>query len=218
MKTVFSNFFGSLPGGARLLILAYAFGFPLACLGHITHSYDLCYWMALSPETVWSGEVWRLVSYAFLPLGIVDWVVSLFWLATLVSVIGRNWSVWELWGYCLLATLAGALPFAAFRIEIGMGLVGNGAMIFALLAAWYRLYGRERLILLGIGEISVRQAAVLVAVIEILVMGFCVGWLVTLAMLCGGLAGWLYLLLRGKHVMSRRGQVVNSERVARLEL
>jgi hypothetical protein len=96
--------------------------------------------------------------------------------------------------------------------------VGNGAMIFALLAAWYRLYGRERLILLGIGEMSVRQAAILVALVEILISWFCLGWFVTLAMMSGGVVGWLYLLLRGKHALNRRSQVVDSERIARLEL
>ena len=53
------------------------------------------------------------MTYAFLPNGLVDWVVSLFWLATLVSVVGRNWSSVELWAYCLLATVFAALVVVA---------------------------------------------------------------------------------------------------------
>jgi membrane associated rhomboid family serine protease len=218
MKSVFQRFFTSLPFGARLLVLFYALGFPLAYVGQRTHAFDLYDWLAMFPPLVKKGEVWSLVTYAFLPLGIVDWVVSLFWLSTLVGVIGRNWSSGELWGYCLLAAGFGGVVVVAFNPPMQFGLAGNGAIIFALLAAWYRLYGRERLVLLGVGEMSVRQAAIIVAVVEFLVSFFCLGWLITLAMMSGGVVGWFYLFLRGKHALNRRSQIVDSERIARLEL
>jgi hypothetical protein len=91
-------------------------------------------------------------------------------------------------------------------------------MIFALLAAWDWFYRRERLILLGIGEISVRQAAILIAVINSLILFFCCGWFLMLAMWCGGLAGWLWLVARAKIFMGKTAQQIRSERVARLEL
>jgi len=218
MKTLFQKFFLSLPLGARLLVLLYAVGFPLSLAGHHTHTVELYDWLALWPALVWKGEVWCVLTYAFLPNGPVDWVVSLFWLATLVAIIGRNWSSRELLGYCLLTTVVGALVVLGADPRMQGGVVGNGAMIFALLAAWYRLYGRERLILLGIGELSVRQAAILVALVEVLISWFCLGWFVTLAMMSGGVAGWLYLVFRGKHDLNRRSRVVDSERIARLEL
>ena len=216
MKNIFRNFFSSLPPGARLLVLAYALGFAawIAAFAHLFNLYD---WLALSPAPVWKGQVWRVVTYAFLPGGVVDWVVSLFWLATLVSILGRHWSARELWGYCLLAAVAGALPIVLLNLKVA--LIGSSAMIFALLAAWYRIYGNERLILMGIGEVSVRQAAILVAIIDALIIYFsCGGWMVLPAMLCGGLAGWLYLSLRGKILMGRNSQPMDSERIARLEL
>jgi membrane associated rhomboid family serine protease len=218
MKNVFNTFFSSLPVGARLLVLCYALGYPLALAGHYTHSFELMDWLALVPALVWKGEVWTTLTYAFVGGGPVDWAVSLFWLATLVAVLGRHWSGLQLWLYCLLCTLVGALILCVVRPQTQMGLVGNPAMIFGLLAAWYRLYGRERLILLGIGEVSVRQAAILVAIIEVLILVFCVGILVTLAMMFGGAAGWFYLFVRGKSALNRRSQPVDSERIARLEL
>ena len=133
-------------------------------------------------------------------------------------MVGRNWSSAELWSYCLLATVFGALVVVAVNPPLQNPIVGNGAMIFALLAAWYRLYGRERLIMLGLGEMSVRQAVIIITLIEVLVSWYCLGWFVTLAMMSGGVAGWFYLFLRGKHAMNRRSQVVDSERMARLEL
>ena len=133
MKTVFQRFFSALPLGARLLVLSYALGFPLAWMLASTHVFELSDWMALWPPWVRRGEVWYLVTYAFLPNGPVDWVVSLFWLATLVSVVARNWSSGELWGYCLLATVFGALVVVAVNPPMHFPIVGNGAMIFALL-------------------------------------------------------------------------------------
>ena len=218
MKNVFSKFFSLLPPGSRLLLLAYALGL-VALVGNLTQLFDLYSWLALTPALVWKGQVWRLVSYAFLPGGIVDWVVSLFWLATLVSVLGRNWSARELWGYCLLAVIAGALPIVLLKSNSELGMVSSAAMIFALLAAWYRIYGRERLILLGIGELSVRQAAIFVAIIEAVILLFsCFGWFGMLAMMGGGVVGWLYLSLRWKLALGKGSRPTNSERIARLEL
>lgn len=218
MKTPLREFLGSLPRGSFLLVVLYAVGYLFALAGHYTHTFELYDWLMLSPAVTWKGEIWRVFTYAFLPNGVVDWAVSLFWLATLVAVLGRNWSAIELWIYCLLATVAGALVVALVKPGMRLGIVGNGAMIFALLAAWYRLYGRERLILLGFGELSVRQAAVLIAGLEVLISLFCLGWFVTLAMMGGGVIGWLYLVLRGKHALNRRSQVLDSQRIARLEL
>ena len=134
MKTLFQKFFLSLPLGARLLVLLYAVGFPLSLVGHHTHTVELYDWLALWPALVWKGEVWCVLTYAFLPNGPVDWVVSLFWLATLVAIIGRNWSSRELLGYCLLTTVVGALVVLGADPRMQGGVVGNGAMIFALLA------------------------------------------------------------------------------------
>jgi membrane associated rhomboid family serine protease len=218
MKAVFTRFFSSLPTGARLLLLAYALGFPVALAGHYAHVFNLYGWLPLAPASVWRGQVWRLLTYAFLPGGVVDWAVSLFWLATLLSVLGRNWSSLGLWLYALLTVLAGAVPIVLLKSGSELLVVGNAAMIFGLLVDWYQLYGRERIILLGFGEISVRQAAILVAIIEALILLFCCGWFLLPSMMCGGVAGWLYLAVRRRLVMSPESRRLDSERIARLEL
>ena len=218
MKKVFDNLFLALPLGARLVLLAYALGFPLALLGHYTHAFELYAWLGLSPAQVWRGQVWRVLSYGFLAAGPVDWAVSLFWLATLISILGRNWSALEFWAYCLLGIFAGALPIVLLKSGMEGSVAGGAAMIFALLAAWDWFYHNERLILLGLGEISVRQAAILITIINSLILFFCSGWVLMLAMWCGGVAGWLYLFVRWKLVMGKTGRQVRSERVAKLEL
>lgn len=215
MKIPLGNFFSSLNPGARLLIGLYALAFPLFLMGHYSHAFELYDWLALSP-VAWKSRAWSLLTYALLPNGIVDWVVSLFWVATLLSVLGRNWRSSELLGFATLTTLVGGVV-AAF-LNPPCVVAGNGAMILGFLAAWYRLYGPERLILLGIGELSVRQAAILVGLVELLILFFCLGWQVTLGLCCGGAMGWLYLVLRGKHALNRPSRVLASERIARLEL
>jgi membrane associated rhomboid family serine protease len=217
MKNLFRNYFSSLPWGMSLFLLIFVLGFPVAWIGHRAQLFDLYGWLALTPALVWKGQVWRIVTYAFLPAGPLDWAISLFWLATLVSVLGRNWSARGFWGYCLLGALAGGLFILLLKPGMQF-VVGSAAMIFALLVAWDWLYRNERLILLGIGEISVRQAVILIAIINSLILFFCSGWFRMLAMWCGGVAGWLYLFVRWKLVMGKTGRQVRSERVARLEL
>jgi membrane associated rhomboid family serine protease len=218
MKNLVRNYFSSLPWGMRLFLLIFVLGFPLAWVGNRAQLFDLYGWLALTPALIWKGQVWRVVTYAFLPAGALDWAISMFWLATLVSVLGRNWSVRGFWAYCLMGALAGGLFISLLKPGMQFGVVGSGAMIFALLVAWDWLYRNERLILLGIGEISVRQAAILITIINSLILFFCLGWFFMLAMWCGGVAGWLYLFVRWKLIMGKTPQQIRSERVARLEL
>ena len=176
-------------------------------------------WLGLSPALVWKGQVWRVLSYAVLAGGVVSWIVDLFWLATLISILARDWSSEKFWGYCLFAALAGALPIVFIKPGADVRVLSAGAIIFALLVAWDRFYRRERLLMIGLGEVSVRQAAIFIAVINGAMTFFsCGGWLFTLSMMCGGGAGWLCLAIGQKRVMSRHSQVAESERIARLEL
>jgi membrane associated rhomboid family serine protease len=218
MKKLFRNFFSRLPFGARLVLLVYLLGFPLALIGHYTQSFNLYQWLDLVPMLVWKGQVWRVVSYSFLPGGVVDWALSMFWLVTLVSAVGKNWTSSGFLGYCLLGAFAGALPIVLAKPGMEIGLAGGAAVIFALLVAWDWFYRKERLILLGIGEISVRQAAILIVIINSLVLLFCHGWFIMLAMWCGGLAGRLWLVARAKIFMGKTAQQIRSERLTKLEL
>lgn len=219
VKNLFKNFIASMPVGPRLLILIYAIAFPLAYAGSALHVFDLYAWFGLCPALVWKGQVWRVLTYGLLPAGPVDWLIGTFWLATLASILGRNWSSLGFWGYCLLGIFAGAVPVVSFKPGM-QGIVAGGlAMVFALLVAWDRFYRNERLILLGIGEVSVRQAAIVMAIINSVVVFFsCGGWFLMLAMWCGGVAGWLWLATRAKIFHGKSAQEIRSERIARLEL
>jgi membrane associated rhomboid family serine protease len=218
MKSAIRNLFATLPWGGRLVLFLYFIVYLVALAGGYTHSFNLYAIGGLFPAAVCKGEIWRCVTFAFLPNGLIDWAVSLFWLATLLSVLGRNWTSMEIVIYCLLTTLVGAALFVATQPNGTQPIFGCPAMIFGLLAAWDRLYGRERVVLLAFGEISVRTAAILVALLWVLLFVFCVGPMTLLTMLGGGAAGWLYLFVRGKSALNRHSRVLDSQRIARLEI
>jgi len=211
-----------MPPGPRFLVLFYALTFPLVLAGRVPalNPVGIVYqWLGLDPVSIWDGQVWRLVTYAFFPAGIVDWAVSLFWLVTLAMVLGRSFSSSGFLAYCLMCAAAGGLPLVCIFPGASIGIVTCVPLIFGLLVAWERLYGRERILMLGIGEVSVRHAAIVVGVINVAVIVFCAGLLVTSSLLCGGVAGFLYFTLGRRNVMKGRSRVVDSsERMARLEL
>ena len=219
MNSPIKNIF-ALPKGMLLFLGIYAVSFPVIWLeAHLTGQSLLVKWLGLSPALVWKGQVWRVLTYALMDGGILGWAVFLFWLVTLTSILARDWSSKTYWAFCLFAAFAGALPFIIFVPQLEARLVGVTAVVFALLVAWDRNYRRERLLMIGLGEVSVRQAAIIIAVVNALITFFsCGGWLATLSMVCGGVAGWLCLAIGQRRVMSRRSQVAESERIARLEL
>lgn len=219
MKRFLTNLLASLPRGPRFFLLIYALAFPAALILHFAHGPDLYFWSGLSPAKVWSGQIWRMFTYGFIANGPVEWFITLFWLATLCSIVGRSWSGAEFWSFCLLAMFAGALPFVIARPHMTQFIVGGGAVTFALLVAWDWFHRNERLLLLGLGEVSVRQAAILIAIINSVVLFFCCcGWFFMVSMWCGGIAGWLHLVIRSKMILGKSPRQMRSERVARLEL
>jgi len=210
----------SLPKGMLLFLAIYTVSFPVFLIEHAAaHTFVLEQWLALSPVRVWNGEVWRMLTYSLVAPGVLGWAVNLFWFGTLVLILARDWSSMRFWLYCMVSAFVGAVPIVLFLPRADVPIFSAGAIIFALLAAWDRLYHRERLIMIGFGEVSVRQAAIFIAVINGVIAFFsCGGWLGLLSMMCGGAAGWLYLWIGAKRVMSRSSRTVQSERVARLEL
>ena len=226
MNKPMQNIF-SLPKGMLLFLVIYALSYPVLLVEHYAfHSAVIQSWVGLSPALVWQGQLWRMVSYEFFAGGAIAWVVNLFWLVTLVLILARNWSGLNFWIFCALTAFAGAVPIVLAFPRLDVPLLSAGAVVFGLLAGWARLYGRERLIMIGIGEMSVRQGAFAVAIINAVIVFFCmlpcgglwVAFVGTLSLFCGGIAGWAYLAIGDKRVMSRGAQIAESERIARLEL
>jgi membrane associated rhomboid family serine protease len=217
----------SLPKGMLLFLAIYALSFPALLVEHLAFRSNVIEsWVGFSPALVWKGQLWRMASYALFSGSAIVWAVFLFWLVTLILILARDWSAFRFWIFCLFTAFAGAIPIALAFPRLDAPLLGAGAVVFGLLAAWTRLYGRERLIMIGLGEMSVRQAALIIAAIIAVISffgvlpcgGIWVAFIFTFSLICGGLAGWAYLVIGDKRVMNRGSQVAESERIARLEL
>jgi membrane associated rhomboid family serine protease len=219
MNNPFKSIF-ALPKGMLLFLGIYAVSFPVIYLeaklaGHST----ILQWLGLSPALVWKGEVWRVLTFDLVSATVLAWAINTFWLATLISILRNDWTSLRFWIFCLVSGLGGALPLLFIFSKFDLPIVGAGAVVCALLIAWDRFYHRERIIMLGLGEVSVRQAVIFINLLNGAITFFsCGGWQFTLSMFCGGAAGWLFLKIGQQRVMSRGSQVVESQRAARLEL
>ncbi len=210
----------ALPKGMLIFFSIYAISFPLLYIeAKLTGQSRVLQWLGLNPSLVWKGELWRLLTFDLISSSVLGWAINLFWLATLINLLRNDWTSVRLWIFCLLSGIGGALPLLFIFRQADFPIVGAGAIVCALLLAWDHFYHRERIIMLGLGEVSVRQAVLFIIALNAVITYFgCGGWQFTLSMFCGGLTGWLILLIGQKHVMSRGSQIVESQRVARLEL
>ena len=219
MNNPFKSIF-ALPKGMLLFIGINAASFPLIYMeAKLTGHSRVLQWLGLNPILVWKGEIWRVLTFDLIRSTVLGWAINTFWLATLISILRHDWTSLRFWIYCLVAGIGGAVPVLFLFPKLDLPIAGAGAVVCALLIAWERFYHRERIIMLGLGEVSVRQAAIFIILLNAVITLFgCGGWQFTLSMVCGGAAGWLFLMVGQKRVMSRGSQVVESNRGARLEL
>jgi membrane associated rhomboid family serine protease len=210
----------SLPKGMLLFLGIYAVSFPVICLeARLTGHSAVLKWLGLNPALVWQGQVWRALTFELTSASVLSWAINLFWFATLINILRNDWTSLRFWIFCFISAVGAAIPLLLIFRQADIYVTGGWAIVCALLLAWDRFYRRERLLMLGLGEVSVRQAAFFIVGLNALITFFgCGGWQFTLSMLCGGGTGWLFLFIGQKHVMSRGSQVVESQRVARLEL
>ena len=219
MNNPIKNIF-ALPKGMLLFLGIYAVSFPVIYLeaklsGHST----VLEWLGLNPALVWKGQIWRAFTFELTSASVLSWAINLFWLVTLLTILRNDWTSLRLWIFCFISAVGAAIPLLLIFRQADVYFTGGWAIVCALLLAWDRFYHRERIMMLGLGEVSVRQAAFFIIGLNAVITFFgCGGWQFTLSMLCGGATGWLFLMTGQKRVMSRGSQVVESNRGARLEL
>ena len=91
-------------------------------------------------------------------------------------------------------------------------------MVFGLLVAWGYIFCSERILLAGIGEVTVGLVAVLAGTINLVMIWLSAGLDDAMVVLGGALAGLAYLWFQAKTIKERPARVVHSERMNRLEL
>lgn len=208
----------SLTPGVRVLLGVLMTVGLATFIGQWTRIFELNGWLTLTAQPFWHGQIWRLVTYAWLPAGILIFFLNAFALVMLGGWVERVRSRSELWIICIVSAAGAGLAEVLLPFSSSIPLAGAGPMIFGLLAAWYFLCGHERISLVPFGEMTVRQLALLVGGVSFLVTFFTTGWRSAAVMAAAGLSGWLYVWLWHKWLMSRASRVVPSERISRLEL
>ena len=208
-----------LPRGVRepmgLLILTGTVGLA----GSYSGKLDLYTTLALWPVDFWQGYVWQAMTYWLLPAGPADLIFNLFLFAVLGARLAPGMGRGQFWLYCLV----GAIGTAAMKLAVTpfdhKPLVSFGGVVFALFAAWHRLFGNEEMMLMAVWRMRMRTAILIIAGLIIMfgLLSSCGFWNAA-AVLGGGATGWLYLAAEERWRLRRRAQPLPSERISRLEL
>jgi membrane associated rhomboid family serine protease len=218
MKILWQRFQALLTPGAQLLLCLLAGMYLTAVIGKLIRAFDLYDWLALSGPKFWSGQIWRLATYALLPAGVLDFLMNSVALVMLGGMLERHWSRGELWLYCIVAAAGAGGAKVLLQFSNPLPLVGAAPMMFGLLMGWGFLCGRQSLIIVPFGEMTVWKLVLVAGAVSFLIMFFTAGLVTAIIMAGGGLTGFLYLWLKHKWLMSRASSVVDSERINRLEL
>lgn len=218
MRTTWHRFLAPLTPGVRAMLLLLTIAYVAAMAGLFSHAYNLYAWLALNGPDFWKGKVWPIATYILLPATLLDFLFN--WLMVLVfgSWLERVWSRRQLWLYCLVCALGAGFVKVVVQPFSPLGMVGTTPVVFGLLAAWGKLFAQEKILFWFIWEMTIRQAAIVLAGISFLLMLPCAGPVFATIMLCGGFAGLMFLWVQSKILHGRASQHVVSERMGRLEL
>jgi membrane associated rhomboid family serine protease len=213
MRSLWQRFVTALTPGVQVMLIVLTGVYVASVIGRMTQTIDLAGWLAVS-TAVWHGQVWRLVTYALLPAGIMDFLMNAFALVLIGSMLERHWSRGELWQYSAIAAAGAGLTQVLLS---GAPMTGAAPMVFGLLIAWAFICGHEVLTFPLFGQMTVRQMVLIMAAVSFIVMFLTAGWVRAAVMVSGGVTGWLYLWLRCKWLLARPGRKVESGRINRLE-
>ncbi|MDB6027897.1 MAG: rane protein [Verrucomicrobiales bacterium] len=218
MKRIYREFLLPLKSGTRSMMGLFAIVYLAQIIGEKTGTFDLVTWGALFSKPVWAGQVWRLVTYGFITPSPAVFMINILYIGMLGTWLERVWSPREWWGFCLLCTIGtGAIKLAVTPFS-PIGLIGNVGMTFGLLVAWGRIFAHETVLLMGIWRMTIRSAALVFGLVNVLLNLPCSGWVNVLILLSGGIIGWFYLSFRWKLVNVQASRPLDSARISRLEL
>jgi membrane associated rhomboid family serine protease len=217
MKSLCQKCLAALSPGVRPLLLLWVAVSLAAALGQLFRTVDLYRWLALDVSAAHHGQVWRLVTYAWLPAGIMDFAMTALALILLGPLLERHWTRRELWLYCGIATVGAGVADVLFASG-APPLVGAASVMLAWLLAWAFVSGHEPVPVPVFGSLTVRTLVLILAGLSLFMTLLSGGLVSALVLASGAAVGWLYLWLRHKWLMTRASRVVSSGRIQRLEL
>lgn len=162
--------------------------------------------LVLDPVLVQRGQVWRLITYLFLPPSFDPlWAVfGLYWLHTMGTALESQWGSFKY----QLFWLTGAVFTTAGAFALGIP-ADNAYLLMSLFLAFATLWPDYEILLFFIIPVRVKWLAMIDALILLGAVGTATGWAAILPLLA--VANYLLffgealvLLLRGKAVQAGR--------------
>jgi membrane associated rhomboid family serine protease len=157
--------------------------------------------LLLQPIALLRGELWQLVTYAFLNFGILNTAFALLTLwfigSMLESARGSRW-LYELYFTSLIggALIASALSFTrVLHLSPLLATGGPYAAIFGLLIAIAMLFGEQEFLLFFFIRIKAKYMVAIYILIDLAILLKSADNFQALVHLSGALAGFLYLRL-----------------------
>ncbi len=187
----------------RLILLNLVTFFGLALLGLILPAHAYTFLEAnlkLVPTLLFRGELWQLVTYAFLPLGIIGTLFAMLTLWFTGSILESDYSprwLYELYfsslaGGALLAALATLTHFRHLDPHDVVG-IGPYAGIYGLLVAVAILFGDLEFFLFFLIKVKARYMVAIFVLIDLATLLKADAFFDALLHLTGALCGFLYL-------------------------
>jgi len=208
-----------LPRGVRGPLAVSLIMGVIALVGRTSGTFDSYASLALWPTEFWRGRIWQAVTYPLLPFGLADLLVNGFFFAMLGTRLVQVWGRWPFWRFCFVAVLGTAVVKLMLTPLNRGGLVGISGVIYAMLAAWYRLFANEEVCFMGVGQVRMKTAVFIIGASNIIFNLLCpCGFWNALATLGGAVTGWLYLAAQSHWALRQDAQTLPSQRISRLEL
>jgi membrane associated rhomboid family serine protease len=122
------------------LVLALTLGASLLVAFGSRHTSPLFDLAALVPEDVWSGEVWRLVTWTFVEVGPLSLIISclfIYWFGRDVASLWGSPRFLKVFGGVVLAAAVGTCLVAQIdRAAMPLSHIGSWALTAAMTVAW----------------------------------------------------------------------------------
>lgn len=193
----------SFGGATRKLVLVHVgifFGVALLSLFAKSAGAFVFVAAALSPLDVVHGQLWRLVTYGFVPLGLLGALFALLTLWFVGSMLeesrGERW-LYELYFTSIVVggVVATAVAFThVFHIDPA-SLVGAGARAgnYGLLVALAMVDGDQEFLLFFLVRLKVRYLVALYVIIQLALLVSESGAINALVLVCAALGGYLFV-------------------------
>jgi membrane associated rhomboid family serine protease len=155
--------------------------------------------LGFSPVGVVGGQLWQLVSYAFLDLGLLSTFLSMITLWFLGYYLEAAFGARFLYEVYFTSAIGGAVLSTGIAFTHVFGLnpadqvAGQSAAIFGLLVALGHYFGDEDILLMFVLRMKIRYLVAISILLYLAKVLVADDKMQALVSLCGGIAGYLYV-------------------------